>query len=63
MAYAKRALREHVLRRRVPDDPFMERELRAYFPRRVLDATGELYREHPLRREIVATIATNEVVN
>jgi glutamate dehydrogenase len=47
----------------VPDDTFMQRELRGYFPRRVLDATGELYREHPLRREIAATIATNEVVN
>ena len=63
MGFAKLALREHVLRSTVPDDPFMERELRAYFPRRVLDATGDLYREHPLRREIAATIATNEVIN
>ena len=63
MGFAKLALREHVLRSTVPDDPFMERELRAYFPRRVLDATGELYRTHPLRREIAATIATNEVIN
>ena len=63
MGYAKLALREHVLRSSVPDDPFLEHELRAYFPRRVLAATGDLYREHPLRREIAATIATNEVIN
>ena len=63
MGHAKLALRERVLRSSVPDDPFMERELRGYFPRRLLDATGELYREHPLRREIAATIATNEVIN
>jgi glutamate dehydrogenase len=63
MGFAKLALREHVLQSTVPDDPFMERELRAYFPRRVVDATGELYRKHPLRREIAATIATNEVIN
>jgi glutamate dehydrogenase len=63
MGYAKLALRERVLRSSVPDDPFLERELRAYFPHRVLAATGELYREHPLRREIAATIATNEVIN
>jgi glutamate dehydrogenase len=63
MGHAKLALRERVLRSSVPDDPFMVHELRAYFPRRVLDATGELYREHPLRREIAATIATNEVIN
>jgi glutamate dehydrogenase len=63
MGHAKLALRERVLRSSVPDDPFMQRELRGYFPRRLLDATGELYREHPLRREIAATIATNEVIN
>ena len=37
--------------------------LRAYFPRRIVEATGELYREHRLRREIVATFVTNDVVN
>jgi glutamate dehydrogenase len=63
MGHAKLALRDRVLQSAVPDDPFMQRELRAYFPRRVVDATGELYREHPLRREIAATIATNEVIN
>ncbi len=63
MGHAKLALRERVLASTVPDDRFMQRELRDYFPRRVLEATGDLYLQHPLRREIAATIATNEVIN
>jgi glutamate dehydrogenase len=63
MGHAKLALRGRVLASSVPDDGFMQRELRDYFPRRVLEATGDLYLQHPLRREIAATIATNEVIN
>jgi glutamate dehydrogenase len=63
MGHAKLALRERVLRSSLPLDGFMDRELRGYFPRGLLDATGDLYRQHPLRREIAATIATNEVIN
>ena len=63
MGHAKLALRERVLASSVPDDGFMQRELRDYFPRRLLEATGDLYVQHPLRREIAATIATNEVIN
>ncbi|MEO9175647.1 MAG: NAD-glutamate dehydrogenase domain-containing protein, partial [Gaiellales bacterium] len=63
MGHAKLALRERVLASSVPDDAFMQRELRDYFPRGMLEATGNLYLEHPLRREIAATIATNEVIN
>ncbi len=43
--------------------PALDSVLRAYFPRRIVEATGELYREHRLRREIVATFVTNDVVN
>jgi glutamate dehydrogenase len=63
MGHAKLALRERVLASTVPDDRLMQRELRGYFPRGVLEATGDLYLQHPLRREIAATIATNEVIN
>jgi glutamate dehydrogenase len=63
MGHAKLALRARLLESDLPDDAFMQRELRGYFPQRILEATGELYREHPLRREIAATIATNEVIN
>jgi glutamate dehydrogenase len=63
LAYAKRSLYPKVLASAIPDDPALDTVLRAYFPRRIVEATGELYREHRLRREIVATFVTNDVVN
>jgi glutamate dehydrogenase len=63
MAYAKRSLYPKVLASAIPDDPALDSVLRTYFPRRIVEATGELYREHRLRREIVATFVTNDVVN
>ncbi|MDX6538186.1 MAG: glutamate dehydrogenase, partial [Gaiellales bacterium] len=63
LAYAKRSLYPKVLASAIPDDAAMDAVLRAYFPRRIVEATGELYREHRLRREIVATFVTNDVVN
>ena len=63
LAYAKRSLRAHVLDSTLPDDPWLDRELRGYFPERLIEATGDLYREHRLRREIIATVVTNDVVN
>ncbi|MDP9259338.1 MAG: NAD-glutamate dehydrogenase [Actinomycetota bacterium] len=63
MAYAKRSLYPKVLASAIPDDPALDSVLRSYFPRRIVEATGELYREHRLRREIVATFVTNDVVN
>jgi glutamate dehydrogenase len=63
LAYAKRSLYPKVLASTIPDDPALDSVLRTYFPRRIIEATGELYREHRLRREIVATFVTNDVVN
>ncbi len=63
LAYAKRSLRAKVLASTIPDDPFLERELREYFPPKLIEATGELFREHALRREIIATVVTNHVIN
>jgi glutamate dehydrogenase len=63
LAYAKRSLYPKVLASAIPDDPALDSVLRAYFPRRIVEATGELYREHRLRREIVATFVTNDIVN
>ena len=63
LAYAKRSLYPKVLASAIPDDPALEAILRTYFPRRLVEATGELYRGHRLRREIVATAVTNDIVN
>ena len=62
-AYAKNTLKMELLRSTVPDEPWFERDLRAYFPARLTNRFGEQVRSHPLRRQIVATSVINEMVN
>ncbi|HXF72813.1 MAG TPA: NAD-glutamate dehydrogenase [Actinomycetota bacterium] len=63
LAYAKRSLAAALLASDLPDDPYLERDLHDYFPRPVVARFPDLVREHPLRRELIATIAANDVVN
>ncbi|HEX5556640.1 MAG TPA: NAD-glutamate dehydrogenase [Gaiellales bacterium] len=63
LAYAKRLLREQVLASSLPDDPYLDASLAEYFPPTVVERFGHLMGAHPLRREIVATIVTNDVIN
>ncbi len=63
LAYAKRSLTGAVLRSSLPDDPNLAGDLRAYFPPAVIERLGHLLDEHPLRRELLATIVSNHVVN
>ncbi|MCW3002715.1 MAG: NAD-specific glutamate dehydrogenase, large form [Conexibacter sp.] len=63
LAYAKRLLTDELLDSDLPDDPAFERDLRTYFPRPVVERFGHLIAEHPLRRELIATLAANDVVD
>jgi glutamate dehydrogenase len=63
LAYAKRALTGALLRSDLPDDRFLDGALRGYFPRAVVERFDHLLGEHPLRRELVATIVANHVVD
>ncbi len=63
LAYAKRSLTRALLGSGLPDDAYFEDDLRAYFPPAVVERLGHLLNEHPLRRELVATIVSNHVVN
>jgi glutamate dehydrogenase len=63
LAYAKRALARDLLDSDFCEDPWLERDLREYFPDRVVERFGHLLAEHPLRRELIATINANEVAN
>src|SRR3954452_4139554 len=63
LAYAKRSLTGALLRSSLPDDAYLEGDLRGYFPPAVVERLGHLLSEHPLRRELVATIVSNHVVN
>ena len=63
LAYAKRSLKGALLASSLPDDPYLERDLRRYFPDLIVERFGHLLPEHPLRRELVATIVANDVVD
>jgi glutamate dehydrogenase len=63
LAYAKRWLARSLLASDFCDDPWLERDLCGYFPAAVVERFGHLLTEHPLRRELVATLAANQVVN
>jgi len=63
LAYAKQSLADALLASTLPDSRYLEQDLRGYFPPRVVERFGHLIPEHPLRRELVATIVANDVVN
>ncbi len=63
LAYAKRWVFGALLSSDLPDSGFLERDLAEYFPPLVRKKFGRSILEHPLRRELVATIVSNEVVN
>jgi glutamate dehydrogenase len=63
LAYSKISLFDAVLRSGIPDDPFFERDLLHYFPRALVARHRGALTTHRLRREIVATILSNALVN
>jgi glutamate dehydrogenase len=63
LAYAKRALTRDLLASDFCEDPWLERDLREYFPDRVVERFGHLLADHPLRRELIAMINANAVAN
>jgi glutamate dehydrogenase len=63
LAYAKRSLASSLLTSDLPDSQYLEADLRKYFPAKVVERFPELLVEHPLRRELNATIIANDVVN
>jgi glutamate dehydrogenase len=63
VAYAKRLLTDALLHSDLPDESAFDHDLRTYFPRPVVERYGHLLPEHPLRRELIATLAANDVVD
>jgi glutamate dehydrogenase len=63
LAYAKQSLANAILASTLPDSGYLEQDARAYFAPAVIDRFGELVPDHPLRRELVATLVANDVVN
>ena len=63
LAYTKETNADVVLRSNLPDDPYVQRELVRYFPTPLQERFAATMGGHRLRREIVATVLTNQMVN
>jgi glutamate dehydrogenase len=63
LAYAKMALYSELLASDLPDAAELDGELRGYFPAALRDRLAAQIATHPLRREITATVVTNDLVN
>ncbi len=63
LAYTKSANVTEMVRSDLPDDPYLEPDLLAYFPQRLQQEFPDLIRSHRLRREIVSTVVGNQMVN
>ena len=63
MAHQKIALNQALLASDLVDDPHLESDLEHYFPQPLWAAYAADARRHRLRREIVATVAANGLVN
>ncbi|HEY8573512.1 NAD-glutamate dehydrogenase [Phenylobacterium sp.] len=62
LAYGKLELKRQLTVSQAPDDPFFERRLVEYFPKPLHRYRAQI-RGHRLRREIIATVFANDVIN
>ena len=63
LAYAKLSLYSELLDSKVPDDPYLGRELGRYFPKLIAEKYPDALEKHRLRREIIATQLANSMIN
>ncbi len=63
LAYAKLSLHADLLASKVPDDPYLARELERYFPPSVTTRFPDAVERHRLRRDIISTGLANSMIN
>ncbi|MBA3396059.1 MAG: NAD-glutamate dehydrogenase [Deltaproteobacteria bacterium] len=63
VAHTKNDLYERVLSSKIPDVPLFQPYLFAYFPQKAAEQFKEQVTKHHLRREIIATVVTNALIN
>jgi glutamate dehydrogenase len=63
LAYVKNSLTDDLTDSDFPDDKQLEEDLFAYFPKRLVERFRPQIERHRLRRELIATVAANDLVN
>jgi glutamate dehydrogenase len=63
LAYAKMSLDHDLLASDLPDLPDLAADLRDYFPPALRERFAAQIAAHPLKREITATVVTNDLIN
>ena len=62
-AYSKIQLANALTESDLADDPYFAETLRRYFPEKLVERFGDQLESHPLRKEIIATVIANDIVN
>lgn len=62
-AYSKNILKDSILKSDVPEDPFLSHALEKYFPQPLQKKYHKEMQQHRLRREIIATQMSNDLIN
>ncbi|OKI06105.1 NAD-glutamate dehydrogenase [Streptomyces sp. CB02923] len=63
LAYTKITVSDALIKTGLPDDPYLQHLLHAYFPSALREKFAEQIDAHALRREIVTTVMVNDTVN
>ncbi|WP_134765244.1 NAD-glutamate dehydrogenase [Nocardioides sp. 1609] len=63
LAWTKIVLATELIDSDLPDDPYLDLDLRSYFPTPVRERFADRIVDHPLRREIIVTQVVNDLVN
>ncbi len=63
LSYSKIKLFQQLLDSDVPEDPYLSKELVRYFPEPLRVPYADHMQRHRLKREIIATVVTNSMVN
>jgi glutamate dehydrogenase len=63
VAFAKRLLARALEASDFVSEPWLERDLREYFPAEVVRRFGHLLADHPLKRQLICMVNSNQVVN
>ncbi len=63
LAYSKMVLYKELLDSTLPDEAYFSGDLNRYFPKAMQQHFADAIEKHPLKREIIATVVTNSIVN